>query len=121
MDRVREFLNELKQQEQVQGHFMGMVHVLIGRRIALADGTPVAEGLTWRAVAGLLKRVRWDPEVVRELGLDPATLPPRDRERFWYSAISRAGVDSPAAVEAGDRFAELLAVLGYVVTPERAG
>ena len=42
-------------------------------------------------------------------------LPPKDRQRFWYSAIARAGVDSPQAVQAGNAFARKLEALGYQV------
>ena len=61
--------------------------------------------------------MRWDKEAVRELGLDPADLPPRDRQRFWYTAVAHAKVDSPAAVAAGDRLAEQLRPLGYAISP----
>jgi hypothetical protein len=94
-----------------------MLNVLIGRQIRKPDGTVISNGLTWRALADLLKRVRWDREAVQELGLDPAALPPRDRRRYWYQAISQAGVDSPRAREAGDRFAEVLLAADYSVTP----
>jgi len=115
MDRLREFLEAVRQHGYARGNFLGLLHVLIGRRIARADGTLVSGGLTWRELAALLKRVRWEPEAVQELGLDPATLPPRDRQRFWYSAISQAGVDSETAARAGDRLARALQAAGYVV------
>jgi hypothetical protein len=117
MDRLREFLETVKQRGQARGKFRGLLHVLIGRRITHADGTPVSAGLTWREAAALLKRVRWDREAVRELGLDPAALPPRNRQRYWYSAIAQAHVDSEAAVRAGDRLAEALGPAGYQVSP----
>ena len=94
MDRLRELLSQLKAQGLAEGHLLGLLHVLIGRRIHRPDGTAIAAGLTWREVASLLKRVRWGPEAVQELGLDPKTLPPRDRERYWYTVITRARVDS---------------------------
>lgn len=117
MDRLSQFLNQVKQQGHAQGEFLGLLHVLIGRRIQLADGTPVCDGLTWRAAAAVLKKVRWDKEAVRELGLDPANLPPRDRQRYWYVAIAQAHVDSPAACQAGDRLAQRVGKAGYVVGP----
>jgi hypothetical protein len=117
MDRLREFLEAVREHGWAQGNFLGLLHALIGRRLTLADGTLVSAGLTWRAAAALLKRVRWDREAVRELGLDPADLPPRDRERYWYTAITRAGVDSPAARQAGDQLATALQGAGYVVGP----
>jgi hypothetical protein len=91
--------------------------VLVGRRITRTDGTPVSAGLTWREAAVLLKRVRWPREAVKELGLKPADLPPRDRERYWYIAIARAGIDSAAVVTAGNRLAEELRSVGYVAGP----
>jgi hypothetical protein len=93
----------------------GLMHILIGRRIALADGTMVSSDLTWRNAANHLKLVRWEPDSVAELGLDGAALPPRDRQRFWYSAIAQAGVDTPEARTAGDKLANALKKLGLVV------
>jgi hypothetical protein len=121
MDRLREFLDSIRTQGADRGSFLGLLHVLIGRRVALEDGTVVTAGMTWRELAALLKKVRWDRESVRELGLDPADLPPRDRQRFWYTAISQAGVHSAAAVEAGDRLAEAVKPLGYVIGPPPGG
>jgi hypothetical protein len=112
---MHEFLDDLKQKGLVQGNFLGLLHVLIGRRIEKADGTVLSVGLTWRETAGWLKKVRWDKEAVRELGLDPAQMPPRDRQRYWYAAISQAKVASPEAVAAGDKFAKVLGEAGYVV------
>jgi hypothetical protein len=117
MDRLRELLNLIRQHNLAQGNFLGLLHVLIGRRISLADGTLVSAGQNWRTAAALLKRVHWDREAVRELGLDPAQLPPRDRLRFWYLAITQAGVNRPEAAQAGDRLAAALQAHGYVVGP----
>jgi hypothetical protein len=117
MDRLREFLEHVKRNNTAKGNLRGLLHILIGRRVALADGTVVSGGLTWRALANQLKLVRWETETVKELGLDPDALPPRDRQRFWYTAISQAGVDTPAARTAGDKLATALKKLGYVVGP----
>src|ERR671933_500877 len=117
MDRLREFLDAVRKQGVAQGHFRGLLHILVGRRVSQADGTPVSGGMTWRELAAVLKRVRWDREAVRELNLDPADLPPRDRQRFWYAAIAQAGLDSDAARAEGDRLIEPLGALGYVVGP----
>lgn len=116
MDRLREFLTAVEDQGVAQGRFLGLLHLLIGRRIALDDGTPVCAGLTWREVAALLKKVRWDRDSVKELGLDPAGLPPRDRERYWYTAITQARVGSDQARIAGDQLAQALLSLGYVIS-----
>jgi hypothetical protein len=117
MDGLNEFLRFLQEQGRVRGNFLGLLNVLIGRRIQDSHGAVILQGLTWRVLAALLKKVRWDKEAVRELGLDPKQLPARDRERFWYAAISQAHVDSPQAVQEGNRFSEVLAALGYVVGP----
>jgi hypothetical protein len=117
MDRQRDLLNELKAQGIAQGNFLGLLNVLIGRQITAADDTPVSQGVTWRELAALLKRVRWDREAVRELSLDPANLPPRDRQKFWYTAIAQSAVDSPKATKAGDELVRKLAALGYKIGP----
>jgi hypothetical protein len=117
MDGLREFLNDLQRHGNARGNFLGLLHVLIGRRIETADGTVISNGIPWRALAQALKQVRWDKEAVRELGLDPATLPPRDRQRYWYLAISHAHVDSEAATKAGEQMAETLHAAGYKVGP----
>src|SRR4051812_10720290 len=97
MDRLREFLEAVGKAGTARGRFRGLLHTLIGRRITLPEGDVVSAGMTWRELAAQLKKYRWDPESVRELGLDPAALPPRDRQKFWYTAISQAGVNTPAA------------------------
>ena len=117
MDRLREFLDAVRQHGFAEGHFLGLLHILIGRRVTRADGTVVSAGLNWRAAATVLKRARWNREAVRELGLDPAGLPPRDRQRYWYTAISQARVDSPQARAAGDQLAAQLQPAGYHVGP----
>ena len=117
MDRVRLFLDDIRQRGLARGNFLGLLHVLIGRRVALEDGTPVSAGLTYRELAALLKRVRWEREAAAELAIDLAGLPPRDRERYWYQVIVRAGVDSGKATAAGERLAEQLRGAGYDVGP----
>lgn len=116
MDALSTFLDELKKGGQTQGNFLGFLHVLVGRRVAAKDGAAIVAGLTWRELAAALKKARWDPDAVKELGLEPADLPPRDRQRYWYTAISHAKVDSAPARQAGDRFAERLRGLGYEVS-----
>ena len=117
MEGVQPFLDEFRQQGLAEGNFLGLIHVLIGRRISRADGSVVSPGLTWRALAEALKTTRWTKDAVREIGLDPADLPPRDRQRFWYSAIAQAKVDSADAFAAGDRVIALIEPLGYIVSP----
>ena len=117
MDALQELLGDLKRRGLDAGDLLGLFNVLIGRRITTADGAVVSSGLTWRQLAAYLKKVRWDPEMVRQLGLDPDTLAPRDRQQLWYVAISKAQVDSTPASEAGDRVAQHLEQLGYSVGP----
>lgn len=117
MEGVQTFLDELRRHGLSEGNFLGLLHIVIGRRISRADGTVITPGLTWRALADQLKTLRWNKDAVQEVGLDPADLPPRDRQRFWYTAIAQAKVDSPEAAAAGDRLAELVKPLGYVVSP----
>jgi hypothetical protein len=115
MDRLREFLDSVREHGQAVGNFLGLLHVLIGRKITLDDGTIVSTGQTWREVAGLLKRVRWEREAVAELGLDPDTLPPRDRQLFWFKAIAQAQVDSLEARAAGDRLVVAMKDSGFLI------
>jgi hypothetical protein len=117
MDQLREFLNAVRDSGLASGNFLGLLNVLIGRRVTRTDGTVISGGMTWRELSALLKQLRWDRGVLRELKLDAATLPPRDRERFWYVAIAHAQVASPAATAAGDRLIKPLKALGYIVGP----
>lgn len=117
MDGVVSFLEELRKHGLAVDRFLGLLHVLIGRRITRGDGSAVSAGLTWREVATVLKHVRWDKDAVREIGLDPDALAPRDRQRYWYSAIAQASVDSELAAAAGDALATVVKPLGYIVGP----
>jgi hypothetical protein len=118
MDGLREFLEACRRQPQVQGHFLGLLHVAIGRRIVRkADQQVISTGVTWRQLAELLRQVRWDKEAVRELGLSPDSLPPRDRQKYWYQAIAACKLDSPEAIAAGDKLAAIAATFGYEVGP----
>ena len=78
MDRVGEFLDEVRRRGLVRSNFLGLLNILIGRHIEKADRSPVTDGLTWRQLARLLKKHSWDRELVGELGLDPSQLPPRE-------------------------------------------
>jgi hypothetical protein len=113
MDALRRLLEEMKKHALERGHTLGLFQLLIGRQIQNAEGMPVAHGLTWRELAALLKKVRWDKHGVVDLGLDPAGLPQRDRQQYWYVAISKARVHSAEARQAGDVLAALLKPLGY--------
>lgn len=115
MDRLREFLDAVRMGGPTTFPFRGLLHLLIGRRITTADGSVVSEGMTWREAAAMLKKYRWDRECVRELGLEPRDLPPRDREKFWYVAISRAGLGTAQASAEADTVVAALQQAGYVV------
>ena len=75
MDGVVSFLEELRKHGLAADRFLGLLHVLIGRRITRGDGTVVSAGLTWRNVAAVLKQVRWDKDAV------PRTRPRPGRPR----------------------------------------
>jgi hypothetical protein len=115
MDGLLAFLEFVQKHRQARDNFLGLLHVLIGRRIQAADGQVVSEGQTWRQTAALLKKVRWDKAAADQLGLDCKLLPPRDRERFWYAVISAAHVDSAPARAAGDRLAAQAKAAGYQI------
>ena len=117
MEGLREFLEKVRQNHLVRGHFRALLHVCIGRRIARADGTVLSSGVTWRQLSELLRVIRWDKELVRELGLNSDELSPRDRQRYWYAAIIAAHVDTVESREMGDAYARLLAPLGFVIGP----
>ncbi len=115
MDPLQAFLEDLKRQKLADNMFLGLIHILIGRRITREDGTLISSGMTWRECAAVLKKARWKKDMVQELGLDLGDLAPRDRERFWYMAISRAKVSSEKAKKVADHLAEELKQKGYIV------
>jgi hypothetical protein len=117
MDGIREVLSAAREAELVAGNFRGLLHIAIGRKIVRGDGKPLSSGATWREVAAELKHLRFEPALVREFGANPDALAARDRERFWYSAITLAGVDSRDASAEADKLAPKLAALGYVIGP----
>lgn len=117
MDVRVQLLEQIKQQGSADMNLLGLFHVLIGRRIESDDGNVVSNGTTWRELASLLKKVRWNRDDVKQLGQEPSELPPRDRDRFWYASIAQANVDSDAARQAGDKLALELSKTGYKVGP----
>jgi hypothetical protein len=121
MDGIRDLLSAARDAGLAAGYFRGLLHIAIGRRVTRADGGTLSAGLTWRELAAELKHLRFDTELVRELGANPEALATRDRERFWYSAIALAKVDSREAVQEADRLIPRLAALGYTVGPAPGG
>jgi hypothetical protein len=118
---IREMLLAARDEGLIEGLFRGLLHIAIGRKIARPNGTPVSSGITWRELAVYLKELHFDKDLAREVGLDPGTLAPRDRERFWYSTIAQARVDSPEASAEADELAADLKKLGFVIGPNPAG
>ena len=94
MDGLREFLEAVQEHGLVAGNLRGLFHATIGRRISRPDGTVLSTGVTWRELAALLKAMRFDKDLVTEIGADPEELSPRDRQRFWYAAIALARPDA---------------------------
>jgi hypothetical protein len=117
MDGLRELLERVRDHNLVAGHIRGLFHIAIGRRVTTPAGELVSAGATWRELASLLKLLRYDKDIVAEVGADPEELAPRDRQRYWYSAIALARPDSPEAVAAAEKLIPLLRPLGYVVGP----
>jgi hypothetical protein len=121
MERLMDLLERVRRENWAAGNLRGCLHVLIGRTIKTADGETVSVGNTWRDLSHHLKAAKLDKELVRELGADPDDISPRDRERFWYSAIAIARPDSPEAIAEADQFIAKIAAAGYQVGPLPAG
>jgi hypothetical protein len=117
MDGLRELLMDLRRHGLARGNFRGLLNVFVGRRIETESGQVLCSGLTFREMAELLKRVRWEKAAAGELGVDAANLPPRDRVRYWYLSMARAQIDSEEASKDGDRLVEVLRARGYKVGP----
>ena len=121
MELLRELLERIRQKNLVAGHFRGLCHVAVGRRVLTAKGELVSAGATWRELAALLRDSHYERELVAELGADPAELAPRDRQRFWYSAIALARPDSAEAYDDAEELIPLIESLGYRVGPAPGG
>jgi len=113
MDGVQQVLSVIRDLKLAKGRLRGVFHLLIGSKIAAADGSVVSSGLTWRQLARELKDARFDKNLVAELGADPDTLSPRDRERFWYSAIALGMATGDGATQA-EQLLKLLKPHGFV-------
>ncbi len=121
MEGIRDLLEAARTNGLVAGRFRGLLHIAIGRTVTKPDGTKLSAGITWREVAALLKALRFDPELGREVGADPDTLSPRDRERYWYAVIGLAHVDGAEAVAEAEQLVAPLKGLGYTIAPPPGG
>ena len=116
MTTTLQFLNLLAEHQLAKGLMRGVLHLSIGRTVVrTSDNVVMCAGVSWRELAILLKESKFDRELARDLGADPDTLHPRDREKFWYSVIGLARVDSIAAREEADKLAKKLTPHGLTV------
>jgi len=116
MEAIRSLLSHVRTTGIAPGHFPGLLHVLIGRTITQMNGEVVSRGVTWRECAALLKNARIDPDLVRSLGQDLADLPPRDREKYWYIALTRFPVGGEAARSSAVAMGPWLSKAGLLVS-----
>jgi len=121
MADIRDLLEAVRDTESARAHFRGLLHIAIGRRVTTPAGDAVSTGVTWRELAAWLKQLRFDTDLVKQYGADPDALAPRDRNRFWYSAIAMARVDSPEAFADAEILADSLQGMGFLVAPPPAG
>ena len=114
MDPLRDFLESVRRHHVAQGNLRGLLHILIGRRSRRKMGRPCRRA-TWRELAAVLKKVRWDRQAAAELGIDLATLPPRDRGDS--GTLSSAVPPSIHPKRAGGRRLIASKKLGYEIGP----
>lgn len=115
MEKLLEFLETLRKHGFVAGHLRGVFHIVIGRRITDRSGNVVSAGVTWRELSNVLKDLRFDKDLVAEIGAVPDELSPRDRQRFWYSAIALAKPDSTEAHAQAEKLITALKPHGYTI------
>ena len=120
MERLTEFLETIRQRGLAVGHFRGVCHVAVGRTLTDPAGVVASGGITWRELAALLRDLKFDKNLAAEVGADPDDLAPRDRARFWYSAIALAKPDSPEARTEAEKLIALVRSLGWTVGPAPA-
>lgn len=117
MDGLIEFLETLRRNHLVLGNFRSILHIVIGRTIRTLDDQIISAGVTWRVLSKLLQELRWDKELVRELGFKPDDFSPRDRQRYWFQAMMNTKLTGSEVSQAADEFSKLLVPLGYLVGP----
>ena len=115
MDGSRAVLELIRDRGLVAGRLRGFFHLVIGRALSRGDGTILSTGVTWRELSQLLKLLKFDRDLVKELDADPDSISPKDREKFWYVAISLAKVDSAQARLEAEELAGLLKPHGILV------
>ena len=113
MDSIDQFLLAVKTKSHHLGRFLGLLNLLVAYRITDESGQVVSNGLTFRQVSEKLKKSRWNPDDVETLGLKSVELPQRDRLRFWYVALVRAGVGGSKAMMEADTLAKAVKKVGY--------
>ncbi|MCZ2341412.1 MAG: hypothetical protein LC104_06395 [Bacteroidales bacterium] len=121
MDGIAEFLEAVRRHHLIAGRLRGVFHIAIGRRITTTDGRVLSTGVTWRDLSAQLKQLRFDKDLVKEIGADPDVLAPRDRQRMWYSAIGLAQVNSLEAYTQAEELVELLSPHGFLIGPSPSG
>lgn len=121
MEGTLRLLEMVRDKKLAVGALRGLFHIAIGRTVTAPDGRVVSGGVTWRILATLLKDAKFDKELVRELGVDPDLLAPKDREKMWYHAIGLAKVDTAEARTQADKLSVALKSLGYLVGPAPGG
>jgi hypothetical protein len=118
MSGTTQLLNLLVEHQLAKGLLRGALHIAIGRTVVrTADDTVLCNGVSWRDLAVLLKDSKFDRTLGKEVGADPDTLHPKEREKFWYAVIGLAKVDSTAARDEADKLAKKLAAHGLGVLP----
>jgi hypothetical protein len=118
MERLRLFLEAVRDAGYARGRLRGLMHIAIGRKITDRETKEViSSGVTWRELATLFKLAKYDKDLVREFAPDPDEISPRDREKFWYSAIALGHPDSVDAYAQAEELVKLVSPLGYQVGP----
>ena len=120
MDGLRQFLEAARTHKLAQGNLRGILTIAVGGRIS-RGGQLLSAGSTWRGLADLLKALRWDKNQIAELGIDPKTLPPRDRTKYWYQAIVKADLDSPEAMQHAGALKAKFEAVGFEIALPHAG